>query len=60
MVTGMLETQADAMKDIMREQPIGRLGRSDEIAAAVLWLCSPGASFVLGVALPVDGGFTAH
>src|SRR5882724_4378216 len=60
MVTAMLETQADAMKDIMREQPIGRLGRSDEIAAAVLWLCSPGASFVLGVALPVDGGFTAH
>ena len=31
-----------------------------EGAAAVLWLCSPGASFVLGVALPVDGGFTAH
>jgi NAD(P)-dependent dehydrogenase (short-subunit alcohol dehydrogenase family) len=60
LVTGMLETQADAMKEIMREQPIGRLGRSDEIAAAVLWLCSPGASFVLGVGLPVDGGFTAH
>jgi hypothetical protein len=35
-----------------------RLGES--IAAAVLWLCSPGASFVVGVALPVDGGFTAH
>jgi NAD(P)-dependent dehydrogenase (short-subunit alcohol dehydrogenase family) len=60
MVTEMLEKQADAMKEIMRDQPIGRLGRSDEIAAAVLWLCSPGASFVLGVALPVDGGFTAH
>jgi NAD(P)-dependent dehydrogenase (short-subunit alcohol dehydrogenase family) len=50
----------DAIKEILRDQPIGRLGRSDEIAAAVLWLCSPGASFVLGVALPVDGGFTAH
>jgi NAD(P)-dependent dehydrogenase (short-subunit alcohol dehydrogenase family) len=60
MVSDMLATQADAMKEIMREQPIGRLGRSEEIAAAVLWLCSPGASFVLGVALPVDGGFTAH
>ena len=33
---------------------------ADEIAAAVPWLCSPGASFVIGVALPVDGGYTAH
>lgn len=60
MVSDMLAKQADAMKEIMRDQPIGRLGESQEIAAAVLWLCSPGASFVLGVALPVDGGFTAH
>jgi NAD(P)-dependent dehydrogenase (short-subunit alcohol dehydrogenase family) len=49
-----------AMKDFLREQPIGRMGCVEEVAAAVLWLCSPGASFVLGVALPVDGGFVAH
>jgi NAD(P)-dependent dehydrogenase (short-subunit alcohol dehydrogenase family) len=49
-----------AMREFLRDQPIGRMGRADEIAAAVLWLCSPGASFVLGVALPVDGGFVAH
>ncbi|MCA4131652.1 glucose 1-dehydrogenase [Arthrobacter sp. M4] len=60
MVSGMLETQADAMAAILRDQPIGRLGESDEVAAAVLWLCSPGASFIVGVALPVDGGFTTH
>ena len=41
-------------------QPIARLGTAEEIAAAVLWLCSPGASFVVGVALPVDGGYTAR
>jgi NAD(P)-dependent dehydrogenase (short-subunit alcohol dehydrogenase family) len=45
--------------EAIRNQPIGRLGTADEIAAAVLWLCSPGASFVVGVALPVDGGYTA-
>jgi NAD(P)-dependent dehydrogenase (short-subunit alcohol dehydrogenase family) len=49
-----------AMKEFLRDQPIGRMGRPEEVAAAVLWLCSPAASFILGVALPVDGGFVAH
>lgn len=40
--------------------PMARLGRGEEIAAAVLWLSSPAASFVTVVALPVDGGFTAQ
>jgi NAD(P)-dependent dehydrogenase (short-subunit alcohol dehydrogenase family) len=48
------------MKEIMQDQAIARLGRPDEIAAAVFWLCSHGGRFVLGVALPVDGGLTAH
>jgi NAD(P)-dependent dehydrogenase (short-subunit alcohol dehydrogenase family) len=60
LVADMLDSQADAMAEILTQQPIGRLGRAEEIAEAVLWLCSPGASFVLGVALPVDGGFTTH
>jgi NAD(P)-dependent dehydrogenase (short-subunit alcohol dehydrogenase family) len=60
MVADMLAKEPDAMKEIMRDQPIGRLGRAEEIAAAVLWLCSPGASFVIGHALVVDGGYTAR
>jgi NAD(P)-dependent dehydrogenase (short-subunit alcohol dehydrogenase family) len=45
--------------EAIANQPIGRIRRADEIAAAVLWLCSPGASLVVGIALPVDGGHTA-
>jgi NAD(P)-dependent dehydrogenase (short-subunit alcohol dehydrogenase family) len=47
-----------AYADIAKHVPIGRAGRPEEIAAAVLWLCSPGASYVVGHALTVDGGMT--
>ena len=60
MVTDMIAKGELDLAEAEANQPIGRLGRVDEIAAAVLWLCSPGASFVHGVALPVDGGYTAQ
>jgi NAD(P)-dependent dehydrogenase (short-subunit alcohol dehydrogenase family) len=60
MVEEMLAKEPEAMKEILRDQPIGRLGEPEEIASVVLWLCSPGASFVIGHALAVDGGFTVH
>src|SRR3989454_7093504 len=60
MVTDMIARGELSVPDAVANQPIGRLGRPGEIAAAVLWLCSPGASLVVGVALPVDGGYTAR
>jgi NAD(P)-dependent dehydrogenase (short-subunit alcohol dehydrogenase family) len=60
MVTDMIAKGELELPEAVANQPIGRLGRGDEIAAAVLWLCSPGSNFVLGVALPVDGGYTAQ
>jgi len=49
---------SNAIAEIKKRQPIGRLRQADEVAAAVLWLCSFAASFVIRVALPVDDGFT--
>jgi NAD(P)-dependent dehydrogenase (short-subunit alcohol dehydrogenase family) len=40
--------------------PIGRIGRPEEVAEAVVWLCSDAASFVIGQTLPVDGGYTSQ
>ena len=48
------QVYAEAAKSV----PIGRAGRPEEIASVVLWLCSPGASYVVGHGLTVDGGMT--
>jgi NAD(P)-dependent dehydrogenase (short-subunit alcohol dehydrogenase family) len=47
-------------EDVMRRTPIGRLPTPEEIAAAVVYLASPGAAAVTGQTLTVDGGWTAH
>jgi 3-hydroxybutyrate dehydrogenase len=45
---------------LLAEQPTRRFAEASEIAAAVSFLCSPAAASITGVALPVDGGWTAH
>jgi NAD(P)-dependent dehydrogenase (short-subunit alcohol dehydrogenase family) len=60
MVSTMLERGMLTMDDLLRDLPMKRLGRGEEIADAVLWLCSPGSTFVTGQALAVDGGFTSY
>lgn len=59
MLDRALEREPKRAKSIVKVHPIGRLGEAEEIASAVLWLCSDGASFVTGHQLAVDGGLTA-
>lgn len=58
MVDEWLEGDPEAEAEVAAMHPIGRIAEPDEIARAVLWLASDAASFVVGTALPVDGGFT--
>jgi NAD(P)-dependent dehydrogenase (short-subunit alcohol dehydrogenase family) len=52
------DPQAEAQ--LVAREPVGRMGTPEEIAGAVLWLCSDAASFVTGHALAVDGGFVSQ
>jgi NAD(P)-dependent dehydrogenase (short-subunit alcohol dehydrogenase family) len=59
-VADLLVTQAEAMNELMKDVPIGRLGLAEEVPAAALWVCGPGASSVMCQALAVDGGYTVR
>ena len=52
--------RAEVASQFIAPQPIGRMGTPEEVASAVLWLCSPGASLTTGQALAVDGGWVAQ
>lgn len=51
---------SEGYKQIIDQEPVGRMGNPEEMADAVLWLCSDSASFVTGEAIRVDGGQLAH
>jgi len=62
--TPMLDRLADEVpgmrEGLLAAVPLGRVGTPEEIAEAVVWLCSPAASYVTGTTLVADGAFTAH
>ena len=55
--TGGTKTTEELMDPL---HPIGRIGKPEEVAALIVWLCSPSASFVTGANVPVDGGYVAQ
>lgn len=60
MIDRFVHGEAQVKKQLVDGEPIGRVGQPDEIAQAVLWLCSDSASFVTGHALVADGGWVAQ
>jgi NAD(P)-dependent dehydrogenase (short-subunit alcohol dehydrogenase family) len=60
MLGRLMDVQPRARDAFVRSQPVGRLGKPEEIGEAVVWLLSDRASFVTGVPMPVDGGYMAQ
>lgn len=60
LIENALATNPEMEEQIVSRHPIGRMGRPEEIAEAVVWLCSDAASFVTGHTMTVDGGYVAQ
>lgn len=60
MIERLTGNKKEAIEQFTALEPMARFGFAEEIAKAVIWLCSEEASFVTGVAMPVDGGFVAQ
>jgi NAD(P)-dependent dehydrogenase (short-subunit alcohol dehydrogenase family) len=60
MIDRLTGNDKEAIEQFTNLEPVGRFGQAEEVAEAVIWMCSDGASFVTGHAMAVDGGFVAQ
>lgn len=54
------EGTAKMSESVLADHPMGRWAQPEEMGAAIVWMCSDGASYLSGAIVPVDGGFVAH
>ncbi len=60
MIDRFVSSDSQERKDLIAAHPMARFGRPEEVAEAIVWLCSDKASFITGQTLAVDGGYTVH
>ncbi len=59
-LAGQVLADADYLAEVLARTPLKRIGRAEEVAAAIAFLCMPGAGYITGQVLPVDGGFSVY
>ena len=59
-LTAPIFSNPEKLKTVMSHTPLGRLPEPEEIAAAIVYLCSPAAKSITGIVLPVDSGYLAR
>lgn len=60
MIDRILGEEGESRADLIKQHPMERFGKPEEVAEAIVWLCSEKASFITGQTLAVDGGYTAR
>ncbi len=60
LIAKMIEDSPELHEHLLASHPIGRIARASEVADVITWLCSDKSSYMIGAAIPLDGGYTAR